>query len=162
MAKQDLQYAYYNSPIGTIEVAATKEGIQHVEFTERKKKPKHTLSALDDAIAQLQEYFDGKRQEFNLMLAPEGTEFQQSVWSELQKIPFGKTCSYLDIANSLGDKNATRAVGAANGRNKIAIITPCHRVIGADGSLTGYASGLDRKQFLLELEGVIPKQTSLF
>jgi methylated-DNA-[protein]-cysteine S-methyltransferase len=102
----------------------------------------------------MDEYFEGSRKEFQLPLAPEGTDFQKRVWSELLNIPYGATCSYLDVARALGDANAIRAVGAANGRNPISIIIPCHRVIGADGSLTGYGGGLWRKEWLLRHEGV--------
>ena len=101
---------------------------------------------------QLSEYFAGTRRQFNLNLCPVGTEFQRSVWSALQKIPFGKTRSYTEQAAAIGRPDAVRAVGAANGKNPISIVIPCHRVIGADGSLTGFAGGLDVKRFLLEHE----------
>lgn len=101
---------------------------------------------------QLEEYFAAERSEFSLDLAPEGTPFQHRVWALLQKIPYGRTLSYGQLADELGDRLAIRAIGTANARNPIGIVVPCHRVIGADGSLTGYAGGLARKQFLLELE----------
>jgi len=106
------------------------------------------------ARQQLAEYFAGKRRDFDLTLAPRGTEFQQEVWAALRTIPFGATCCYADIAERIGRPSAMRAVGAANGKNPIAIVVPCHRVIGRDGSLTGYGGGLDRKRWLLEHEGV--------
>ena len=106
------------------------------------------------ARRQLTEYFAGDRHEFDLELAPGGTPFQQAVWRALRTIPFGATCSYSDIARRIGRPTAVRAVGAANGRNPIAIVVPCHRVIGRSGALTGYAGGLDRKRRLLEHEGV--------
>jgi methylated-DNA-[protein]-cysteine S-methyltransferase len=107
---------------------------------------------LRDAAAQLGEYFAGERTEFSLPLAPRGDEFQQKVWALLSEIPYGQTRSYGQLARVLGDVNLSQAVGWANGRNPISIIVPCHRVIGADGSLVGYAGGLDRKRFLLSLE----------
>ena len=106
-------------------------------------------------FAQLREYFSGERKSFNVPLDLEGTKFQKKVWEELQKIPFGKTISYKTLSENLGDVKAIRAVGKANGQNPVAIIVPCHRVIGADGSLTGYACGLDIKEKLLQLEGVL-------
>lgn len=104
---------------------------------------------------QLREYFEGSRQDFDLDLDPKGTDFQRRVWAELLKVPYGQTCSYADIARALGQPTATRAVGAANGANPIGLVVPCHRVIGADKSLTGYAGGLDLKRKLLEHEGAI-------
>lgn len=106
------------------------------------------------ARRQLAEYFAGLRHDFDLLLSPSGTEFQRAVWAALETIPFGATCCYSDIAERIGRPRAVRAVGAANGKNPIAIVVPCHRVIGRDGSLTGYGGGLDRKQWLLEHEGV--------
>lgn len=107
---------------------------------------------IDRAIEEVDEYFAGKRTEFSIPLAPEGTPFQHDVWNALKKIPFGETRSYMDVARTIGKPKAVRAVGAANGRNPLGIIVPCHRVIGADGSLTGYAGGMERKKFLLDLE----------
>ncbi|MEJ1932857.1 methylated-DNA--[protein]-cysteine S-methyltransferase, partial [Nostoc sp. NIES-2111] len=109
-------------------------------------------AVLLDAERQLAEYFGGWRQSFDLPLRAEGTAFQQEVWAALQEIPYGQTMSYGELAQKLGKEKAVRAVGAANGRNPIAIVVPCHRVIGADGSLTGYGGGMERKKFLLELE----------
>ncbi|MBB1270282.1 methylated-DNA--[protein]-cysteine S-methyltransferase [Shewanella sp. SR44-3] len=110
---------------------------------------------LDLTLAQLTEYFAGKRQHFELPLAPKGTEFQRQVWQALSELNFGQVCSYSDIANHIERPKAVRAVGAANGANPIAIIVPCHRVIGKSGKLTGYAYGLDMKQYLLDLEGIV-------
>jgi methylated-DNA-[protein]-cysteine S-methyltransferase len=110
---------------------------------------------LAEACAQLGEYFAGARTTFDLPLAPEGTPFQQRVWQALCAIPFGETATYRTIARTLGDANATRAVGAANGRNPIGIVVPCHRIVGTDGSLTGYAGGLDRKRWLLRHEDAV-------
>jgi methylated-DNA-[protein]-cysteine S-methyltransferase len=155
------------SPIGTIEIIGNESGIRAVEFVKGtppvdSSEPVHP--SIQDCYQQLQEYLEGDRKEFDVKLAPEGTEFQQKVWKELQKIPFGKTSSYLQLAEKIADKNATRAVGSANGKNPIAIIVPCHRVIGNKGQLTGYAGGLWRKEWLLQHEGVLAKsnQLSLF
>lgn len=107
---------------------------------------------LDRAIAEVDEYFAGKRTKFSIPLAAEGTPFQREVWNALSAIPFGETRSYADVAAAIAKPKAVRAVGAANGRNPLGIVVPCHRVIGADGSLTGYAGGMKRKKFLLDLE----------
>jgi len=153
-----MEIAYYSSPLGPIEITASDEGITSVSFREIMPENAAIPSSLSDSVAQLDEYFSGRRKEFSLSLAPEGTAFQKQVWHELEAIPFGEKRSYLDIALKLGDKNATRAVGAANGKNPIAIIVPCHRVIGEDGKLTGYAGGLWRKEWLLKHEGVFVQQ----
>jgi len=120
----------------------------------------NTEGRADKVQAQLDEYFAGTRHEFHLPLAPLGTEFQQRVWNELRRVPYGKTITYSELAVRLGDAKAVRAVGRANGANPIWIIIPCHRIIGADGSLTGYAAGIEVKRYLLELEGALPR--SLF
>jgi methylated-DNA-[protein]-cysteine S-methyltransferase len=150
------------SPLGTIVISANDDGITSVVFDEAAdRKSTETFWMLDKAADQLFEYFAGKREEFDLPLAPAGTDFQRRVWSELQHIPYGKTVSYLDISKSVGDPKAIRAVGLANGRDPVAIVIPCHRVIGSDGSLTGYAGGLWRKEWLLRHEGAL-MQTTLF
>lgn len=145
---------FYPSPIGVIRLESNEKGILGLYFTETAgPEPTTNLpSFLTDCKQQLDEYFNGGRLEFELQLAPEGTDFQQKVWAELLKIPFGETRSYLDIAKAVGDKNSTRAVGNANGKNPASIVVPCHRVIGSNGKLTGYASGLWRKQWLLKHE----------
>lgn len=161
----ELHTAYYSSPIGTLEIKGNEEGLQSLLFMKEEVEPTEKIhESIKEVAYQLDEYFTGIRKEFGLKLNPEGTDFQKQVWNELQKIPFGKTSSYLDISKSLGDENATRAVGNANGRNPIAIVVPCHRVIGSNGKLTGYAGGLWRKEWLLNHEnGVIHgKQTTLF
>jgi len=114
---------------------------------------------LEDVVYQLQEYFDGKRESFSLKLCPVGTDFQKRVWDALQDIPYGKTVSYLQLSKTLGDVKAIRAVAAANGKNPLWIVVPCHRVIGSDGSLTGYAGGLHRKKWLLNHESPVKQQT---
>ncbi len=145
---------YYNSPIGWLEVAAGAEGIESLGFVEVSgEETGESIEELDKCIEQLEEYFAGHRKNFDIKVNLTGTEFQNKVWNYLLLIPFGETESYVDVANALGDRKAVRAVGTANNRNKIAIIVPCHRVIGKDGSLTGYASGVHRKEWLLNHEG---------
>ncbi|WP_449413127.1 methylated-DNA--[protein]-cysteine S-methyltransferase [Pandoraea soli] len=152
---------YYDSPLGDMLLVANGDALTGVYFSHQKYFPQAgdtrrdgaDVAVLRDAKRQLDEYFHEGRRTFDLTLAAQGTPFQQGVWAELQRIPFGETRSYGDLAHALGDLNKSRAVGAANGRNPIAIIVPCHRVIGADGTLTGYASGVERKLALLSLEG---------
>jgi methylated-DNA-[protein]-cysteine S-methyltransferase len=149
-----------NSPLGVIKISATDEAITSVLFTEELgNNDNHPL--LEQVVAQLDEYFRNKRITFDFPLAPEGTDFQKRVWNELVTIPFGETTTYLKMAKRLGDKKVIRAAASANGKNPIAIITPCHRVIGSDGKLTGYAGGLWRKEWLLKHEGV-SSQVDLF
>jgi methylated-DNA-[protein]-cysteine S-methyltransferase len=164
-----LFHRHIDSPVGPLLVAGNDEGLQLIEF----HAPRHPMRrgehwregdhpVLRQAEAQLGEYFAGKRRHFALPLAPQGTDFQREVWWELANIPFGGTISYADLAQRVGRPTATRAVGAANGRNPIPIVLPCHRVIGADGSLTGFGGGLPTKQFLLQLEGALPREVDLF
>ncbi|MGB0916259.1 MAG: methylated-DNA--[protein]-cysteine S-methyltransferase [Flavobacteriales bacterium] len=156
-----MKSAFYKSPIGWLEIVEEKEAIIEVKFFDDDSfsTSQNLEHVLKDCVQQLDEYFTGNRTEFNLPLNPAGTDFQKTVWAELQNIPFGKTVSYMDMAKRLGDPKVIRAAGTANGKNPIAVIIPCHRVIGSDGSLTGYAGGLKRKQWLLEHES---SQTSLF
>lgn len=132
-------------------IAADEYGITDVSMSEVDAEKKIT-PIIENAAKQLDEYFRGKRKKFDLPLSVHGTDFQKSVWNALQKIPYGKTCSYKDIAVAVGNSKASRAVGMANNRNKIIIIIPCHRVIGTDGSPVGYGGGLDVKKMLLLLE----------
>jgi methylated-DNA-[protein]-cysteine S-methyltransferase len=157
----NLKTIYWQSPMGLIEIQASDEGLRAVSFVEERifEEVENTHNQL--TINQLQEYFDKKRKDFDLIYDLEGTDFQKRVWLELLKIPFGKTKSYMDIAVALGDPKVIRAAASANGANKIGIIIPCHRVIGSDGSLTGYAGGLDKKKWLLEFENP-SKQVCLF
>lgn len=146
--------AYYNSPIGLLEIEAEKSGITYILFDKTEDGAQLDPDGLlNKCMDELNEYFTGRRKIFDIKIDPRGTDFQKKVWNELYKIPFGKTQSYLDIARRTGDPNNIRAVGGANHRNKIPIIIPCHRVIGADGSLTGYGGGLWRKKWLLDFEG---------
>ena len=152
----------HDSPVGPLRIAASDAGVHAIEFhAQRHPVPRDarwqtgTHRLLDVVAAQLDDYFAGRRTAFELPLAPEGTAFQRSVWLELARIPFGSTVSYAQMAARIGRPAAVRAVGAANGRNPIPIVLPCHRVIGADGSLTGFGGGLPTKRFLLELEGAL-------
>lgn len=158
-----MKTAHLSTPIGNLIIKGDDSGLHSVLFSSDSEivKIEDIPLELEDAVNQLQEYFDQKREKFDLKLAPAGTNFQKRVWCELENIPYGKTNSYLEIANYLGDPKVIRAAASANGKNPIAIIIPCHRVIGSDGSLTGYAGGLERKKFLLEHESTI-KQQSLF
>ncbi len=154
--------AYYDSPLGLIEIQSKKGELSSLEFQKEKRYNEKVGPILKEAKKQLDEYFDGKRKVFNLPINIDGTEFQSKVWQELTKIPCGKTLSYKDIAIAVGNKNASRAVGNANNKNKIAIIVPCHRVIGSNGKLVGYESGLWRKKWLLDHEKRIMKKSLRF
>ncbi len=153
-------YGIYESKLGPILTARDEGGIRLVNFKIKGKDfdiPadwNEDSSAMNDVFNQLEDYFAGKRQEFNLPLAPEGTPFMKRCWEKLLLVPYGQTATYQDIARALDNPNACRAVGLANARNPIHIIIPCHRIIGSNGKLTGYAGGLPIKQKLLELEGV--------
>ena len=141
------------SPIGTIEVTVNDAAaVLSVSFVDEPVFGIYTDDACSRVLSQLEEYFRGERHRFELALEPDGTEFEHKVWNEVRRIPFGATDSYGKIARRLGDPDAARAVGLANARNPIAIIVPCHRVIGSSGDLTGYAGGLDRKKWLLDME----------
>jgi methylated-DNA-[protein]-cysteine S-methyltransferase len=142
------------SPIGTVEVRVNEGGaVVSVAFVDEPGPGAgETGPDCARAVRQLEEYFQNERRRFQLELEPEGTEFEYRVWSAVQRIPFGATDTYGEIARRLGEPEAARAVGHANARNPIAIIVPCHRVIGSDGDLTGYAGGLDRKKWLLDME----------
>lgn len=146
---------------GPLRVAGMTTGLTFVGFTEADQLPRRERDRQGDtrllmeATQQLREYFEGRRQHFTLPVAPAGTPFQQRVWRELQKIPWGTTTTYRDIAQRIGRPTAVRAVGSANGRNPVAIVIPCHRVIGSDGSLTGYAGGIATKRRLLQHEGAL-------
>jgi methylated-DNA-[protein]-cysteine S-methyltransferase len=153
-----MYYDIIESPIGPILLVGNEKGLKRLIFLKGKKRieiPSDWIENKEyfrEAVRQLEDYFSGKRESFDLELAPEGTDFQKSVWKTLCEIPYGETRTYKEIAVSIGKPKAYRAVGLANNRNPVAIIIPCHRVIGSDGKLTGYASGLDIKEFLLRLE----------
>lgn len=151
-----------NTPLGIAKIIGDEDGISSVTILNTNEIISEIIpEELQDCVYQLKEYFNGEREHFSIKLNPQGTEFQKRVWEELQIIPYGKTLSYLELSKQLGDVKAIRAVANANGKNPLWIIVPCHRVIGSDGSLTGYAGGLHRKQWLLEHESPF-KQQSLF
>lgn len=149
------------TPLGIAEIIGDENGIAKIAVTDDGIISESIPIVLNEAVTQLNDYFQGKRTEFDLELNPLGTPFQRKVWKSLTDIPFGKTRSYLEQAKILGDVKAIRAVASANGRNPLWIVVPCHRVIGTDGSLTGYAGGLWRKKWLLEHENPTAQQ-SLF
>ena len=140
------------SAVGKVLIEANEHGVTAIRFVEEEAPSEHPNDHTQRAATQLKEYFSGTRHVFDLPLCPTGTAFQQRVWQALCDIEYGKTASYSDIASAIGNPNAVRAVGAANGKNPISIVVPCHRIIGKDGSLTGYAGGMDRKAALLTLE----------
>lgn len=141
-----------NTPLGIAQITGTEKGISQISVADEGQVSVEIPTVLQEAVTQLSEYFQGNRTHFDFKLNPKGTEFQQKVWQALLEIPFGKTCSYMDLSKKLGDVKAIRAVASANGKNPLWIVVPCHRVIGTDGSLTGYAGGLWRKKWLLEHE----------
>jgi len=157
-----MESAYIPTPLGIAKLEGDVDGVSAISVLDSDEKTSDLIPEnLEDAAYQLQEYFEGKRQNFTLELNPQGTDFQKRVWQALLEIPYGKTVSYLELSKTLGDVKAIRAVAAANGKNPLWIVVPCHRVIGSDGSLTGYAGGLHRKKWLLEHESPV-KQQSLF
>ncbi len=156
-----MEVAYLQTPIGLAEFHGDENGLASISILEEEKPIGIVPEVLEDVIYQFEEYFEGSRKKFDLKLNPNGTDFQKKVWNALIKIPFGKTVSYLELSNSLGDVKAIRAVASANGKNPLWIVIPCHRVIGSNGDLVGYAGGLHRKKWLLEHESPV-KQTSLF
>ena len=151
-------YSYCESPIGPLLLYGTQEVLQGLFFSTGKKAKgadphwRRSDEAFKQVAQQLGEYFAGQRRVFDLPIEPQGTRFQRDVWQALREIPYGQTRSYADIARQIGNPKAVRAVGSANGNNPIAIVVPCHRVIGSNGSLTGFGGGLDSKRFLLALE----------
>ena len=161
-------FCYVESPLGRLLLTTDGEALTGL-YTRPSRKVPATAGWTEDATAgtlpaaarQLEEYFAARRREFDLPLTLNGTAFQQRVWRELKEIPFGETCSYGDLAARIGKPSASRAVGLANGSNPISVIVPCHRVIGANGSLTGYGGGLPRKQWLLAHEGALPRGLEL-
>lgn len=156
----ELQIAFYKTPIGTAKITGNENGIQSISvLNDAIETSKEIPDSLVECVNQLKEYFEGVRTNFNLKLNPQGTQFQQKVWQELLNIPYAKTRTYLEQTKALGDIKAIRAVASANGKNPIWIVIPCHRVIGSDGSLTGYAGGLWRKKWLLNHENPIKQQT---
>ena len=147
------------TPLGHTKIVGDEEGITEITVLHSEEILTAIIpEVLEDCVIQLNEYFDGSRQQFDLKLNPQGTNFQKEVWRSLEQIPYGKTLSYLTLSKQLGDVKAVRAVASANGKNPLWIVVPCHRVIGSDGSLTGYAGGLHRKQWLLNHESPYKQQ----
>lgn len=154
--------ATLETPLGFASIEVSEKGIRRISISSTPPiEENETTALLENAVIQLEQYFMGERKEFDLPIDPEGTEFQKKVWQYLTRIPYGKTRSYLSLAKEMGDVKAIRAVASANGRNPLWIVIPCHRVIGSDGSLTGYAGALWRKKWLLDHENPV-KQGSLF
>lgn len=152
----EIYYTYYESPIGLLKIGGTDHYITELSFVDNRNQIQHGEPGISEIMhqctEQLIEFFNGNRKNFDIPVYQPGTEFQQRVWGELLNIRYGKTISYMDLAKKLGDPKCIRAAAQTNGRNKIAIIVPCHRVIGSNSSLTGYAGGLWRKRWLLNLE----------
>jgi methylated-DNA-[protein]-cysteine S-methyltransferase len=152
-----------NSPIGNIRIVESENILFELGFTSEKTTDIPDSEFLKSVVKQVNEYFNKEREEFDLTLAPEGTPFQQKVWEELFKVPYGTTITYQELANRLGDPKSIRAAASANGKNPIAIMIPCHRVIGSSGEMTGYAGGIERKKALLKLEGAdVMNQMDIF
>ncbi len=152
-----LRFDTIDSPIGRLTAAASDDGLRWLLFAQNRHEPtrdgwRRDATSFNELRRQLAAYFAGELRRFDLPLAPQGTPFQQSAWATLQTIPYGETRSYRDQAIAMGKPKAVRAVGLANGRNQLPIIIPCHRVIGMNGTLTGYGGGIDTKRFLIELE----------
>jgi|SRR5690625_1227011 len=147
------QSATYDSPLGKLEIIASDQAITAVRFTDKlRDKPSETSEILQETRKQLDEYFQNKRTSFDIPLAPSGTDFQKKVWSILKEIPYGQVISYKEVSRRLGNEKQIRAAANANGQNPILILIPCHRVIGSNGTLTGYSGGLSKKKWLLEFE----------
>jgi methylated-DNA-[protein]-cysteine S-methyltransferase len=160
-----IRYARLDSPFGPMLAIAQEEGITHIDFVGGKYARRVDPGWVEDPQGpalracgtQLAEYFAGERTAFDLPLVPRGTPFQVRVWKEIARVPYGKTISYGELAKRAGAPGQARAAGAATGRNPVGVVIPCHRIVGSDGSLTGYAGGLERKRGLLELEGVLQR-----
>src|SRR5262245_12691423 len=156
--KMQTQFLIMNTPIGSLLIAENPSGVSAIIFDGDSFSIPNSWNQVEnlstDVMIQMQQYFNGERYEFDLPLAPEGTSFQMDVWRALEKIPYGETISYLDLAKRIGKPAAVRAVGAANGANPLPIVIPCHRVIGNNGKLTGYGGGLEKKQYLLSMESL--------
>lgn len=151
----ELFTTYYSSPVGVLKIQCSKEQVVLIHFVEEIGLDDDQTELLKKTTMQLDEYFSGRRKDFDLPLGQKGSGFQENVWNHLAKIPFGKTISYLQLSKQIGDVKAIRAIASANGRNNLAIVVPCHRVIGSDAKLVGYAGGLWRKKWLLEHEAKV-------
>ena len=153
---QEYYYTYYESPVGLLKIGGTDSYITELSFLDNSHQLTYGVPGVSDILhqctEQLIEFFQGRRKSFNIPIHQEGTDFQQRVWNQLMQIPFGRTISYMDLAKRMGDPKVVRAAANTNGKNKIAIIVPCHRVIGTDKSLVGYSGGMQRKKWLLQHE----------
>ncbi len=156
-----METTYIKTPLGIAKITGDENGISEISVSDEGEIDSKIPNILQEAVSQLNDYFARKRTDFNFKLNPQGTDFQQRVWKGLLEIPYGTSMSYLELSKKLGDVKAIRAVASANGKNPLWIVVPCHRVIGTDGSLTGYAGGLWRKKWLLEHENPTNQQ-SLF
>lgn len=155
---EKLYYGYYKSPIGILRIVVDESSLVALDFNEDKKKQSDEHSYIKEVKNQLDEYFKGKRELFDLNIKINGTDFQNKVWSELTKIPYGETISYKELATRIGNDKACRAVGNANNKNKISIVIPCHRVVGSNKKLVGYAGGLEKKEWLINHENKVTNE----
>jgi len=154
-----METVFINTPLGTAKIKGDENGVCLISVLQEGEISKTIPLELKSAVKEINEYFEGNRKKFTFLMNPKGTDFQKKVWKALLEIPYGKTMSYLELSKQLGDVKAIRAVASANGKNPLWIVVPCHRVIGSDGSLTGYAGGLWRKKWLIEHENPIKQQT---
>lgn len=157
-----METVYIKTPLGTTQIMGDETGISKIYVLDEELTDEKILTVLHEAVSQLQDYFEDKRTPFTFKINPQGTEFQQKVWQHLLEIPYGKTISYLELSKKIGDVKAIRAVASANCKNPLWIVVPCHRVIGTDGSLTGYLGGLWHKKWLLEHENPSRQQQLMF
>lgn len=154
-----METVFINTPLGTAKIKGDENGVCLISVLQEGEISKTIPLELKSAVKEINEYFEGNRKKFTFIMNPKGTDFQKKVWKALLEIPYGKTMSYLELSKQLGDVKAIRAVASANGKNPLWIVVPCHRVIGSDGSLTGYAGGLWRKKWLIDHENPIKQQT---
>lgn len=155
---EKLYYGYYKSPIGNLRIVVDENSLVALDFNEDEKKQSDEHSYIKEVKNQLDEYFKGKRDLFDLNIKINGTDFQNKVWNELTKIPYGETISYKELATRIGNDKACRAVGNANNKNKISIVIPCHRVVGSNKKLVGYAGGLEKKEWLINHENKVTNE----
>ncbi|EQK43070.1 methylated-DNA-[]-cysteine S-methyltransferase family protein [[Clostridium] bifermentans ATCC 638] len=155
---EKLYYGYYKSPIGNLRIVVDESSLVALDFNEDEKKQSDEHRYINEVKKQLDEYFKGTRELFDLNIKMNGTDFQNKVWNELTKIPYGETISYKELATRIGNDKACRAVGNANNKNKISIVIPCHRVVGSNKKLVGYAGGLEKKEWLINHENKVTNE----
>lgn len=155
---EKLYYGYYESPIGNLRIVVDESSLVALDFNEDEKKQSDEHRYINEVKKQLDEYFKGTRELFDLNIKMNGTDFQNKVWNELTKIPYGETISYKELATRIGNDKACRAVGNANNKNKISIVIPCHRVVGSNKKLVGYAGGLEKKEWLINHENKVTNE----